>query len=41
MLTRDELSRRIEAGQVDTVLAVFPDLYGRLLGKRITGAFFL
>jgi glutamine synthetase len=23
------------------VLAVFPDLYGRLLGKRITGAYFL
>lgn len=41
MLTRDEPSRRIEAGQVDTVLAVFPDLCGRLLGKRITGAFFL
>ena len=40
-LTRAELERRIEAGDVETVLTVFPDLYGRLVGKRITGDFFL
>ena len=26
---------------METVLAVFPDMYGRLVGKRITGDFFL
>jgi glutamine synthetase len=35
------LSTRIEQGEIDTVLAVFPDLFGRLLGKRFTGKFFL
>ncbi len=37
----DELRQMIEAGQIDTILAVFPDLYGRLMGKRITADFFL
>ena len=41
MLTLDQLREKIETGEVDTVLSVFPDLYGRLLGKRITGEFFL
>ncbi|MBA3943377.1 MAG: glutamine synthetase [Herpetosiphonaceae bacterium] len=41
MLTRDELTQLIASGEIDTVLAVFPDMYGRLLGKRITGHFFL
>ena len=41
ILTLDDLKTRIAAGEVDTILAVFPDLYGRLLGKRITGDFFL
>ncbi len=40
-LTLEALSRRIAAGEVDTVLTVFPDMYGRLVGKRITGDFFL
>jgi glutamine synthetase len=40
MFTREELFTAIDAGEVDTVLAVFPDMYGRLLGKRITGRFF-
>ncbi len=35
-----ELSRLIDAGEVDTVLVAFPDLQGRLLGKRVTGRFF-
>ena len=26
---------------IDTVLVVFPDLQGRLVGKRVTGHFFL
>lgn len=41
MLTRDELETSIRNGQVDTVLMVFPDLQGRLVGKRTTGRFFL
>ncbi len=41
MLTRDELETLIRNGQVDTVLMVFPDLQGRLVGKRTTGRFFL
>jgi glutamine synthetase len=35
-----ELDARITAGEIDTVLVVFPDLTGRLLGKRVTGHFF-
>src|SRR5437868_3154044 len=41
MLTRAELGDLIERGEIETVLTVFPDLYGRLMGKRITGHFFL
>lgn len=41
MLTRDELAARAEQGEIDTVLVVFPDLYGRLLGKRLDAGFFL
>jgi glutamine synthetase len=40
-LSREELERLIRNGNVDTVLTVFPDMYGRLVGKRITGHFFL
>jgi len=41
MLGLQELSGEIERGDIDTVLAVFPDMYGRLMGKRVTGHFFL
>ena len=40
-LSENELRALIRRGEIDTVLAVFPDLYGRLVGKRITGRFFL
>lgn len=40
-LTRDKLEKLIRDGDVDTVLMVFPDLQGRLVGKRTTGRFFL
>ncbi len=39
--TIDILRTMIEEGAVDTVLVAFPDPYGRLLGKRVTGAYFL
>ncbi len=40
-VTREALEGKIRAGEIDTVLMVFPDLQGRLVGKRTTGRFFL
>ncbi len=41
LLTRSDLQARIEDGSIDTVVMVFPDLQGRLVGKRTTGRFFV
>lgn len=41
MLTLATLKEKINTGEIETILAVFPDLYGRLIGKRITADFFL
>ncbi|WP_206603056.1 glutamine synthetase family protein [Leptolyngbya ohadii] len=41
MLSVGELKRRVEAEEIETVLTVFPDLYGRLVGKRIMGEYFV
>ena len=41
MLARPELAHLVERGEIETVLLAFPDLYGRLMGKRITGSFFI
>ena len=41
MLTPDDLRRMSADGSVDTVIAAFPDLYGRLIGKRFDAGFFL
>ncbi len=35
------LRRKISRGEIDSVLVVFPDTWGRLVGKRATGRFFL
>ncbi|MFA5775688.1 MAG: glutamine synthetase, partial [Ilumatobacteraceae bacterium] len=40
-LTREELTASITRGDVDTVIVAFPDLQGRLVGKRVSGWFFL
>jgi glutamine synthetase len=40
-LAPEQLEELINDGAVDTVLVVFPDLQGRLMGKRVTGGFFL
>ncbi len=40
-LGQQELTRLVEAGETETVLAAFPDFYGRLLGKRFVGRFFV
>ncbi len=41
MLGLDSLEREVAEGRIDTVITAFPDLYGRLIGKRIHGRFFL
>jgi glutamine synthetase len=41
MLTLDELRADVETGAVDTVIAAFTDMQGRLLGKRLHAEFFL
>jgi glutamine synthetase len=41
MLTLETLPHQIQSGEVDTVVVAFPDLQGRPVGKRVTGAFFL
>jgi glutamine synthetase len=41
MLTIDQLAVSVQTGAIDTVLAVFTDLYGRFMGKRFDAEFFL
>jgi len=41
MLDVETLRAMIADERIETVLTVFPDMYGRLMGKRITGDFFL
>jgi glutamine synthetase len=40
-MTFEVLKRKIQAGELDTVLVAAPDVLGRLVGKRFTGKFFL
>lgn len=40
MLDRGALEREIAEGRIDTVVTAIPDLYGRLVGKRIHAPFF-
>jgi glutamine synthetase len=41
VLSVDELRRRVEAGDVDTVLVAITDMQGRLQGKRLHARYFL
>lgn len=41
MLTPDALRHHVDAGEIDTVLLVFTDHYGRFMGKRYDADFFL
>jgi glutamine synthetase len=41
MLDRTVLEQGIRDGSIETVVTALPDPYGRLVGKRITGHFFL
>ena len=40
-ISREELTALISRGEIDTVIVAFPDLQGRMVGKRFTGWFFL
>jgi glutamine synthetase len=40
-MTLNELRAKIEKGEIDTVIVAIPDVFGRLVGKRFTGKFFL
>jgi glutamine synthetase len=39
-LSLEHLLAAIRAGEIDTVVVAFPDMQGRLMGKRMTGPFF-
>lgn len=41
MLTLEELASRVGDGSIDTVITAVCDMQGRLVGKRVTGEFFL
>lgn len=40
-MSPDELRDEVASGAIDTVVVAFPDLYGRLMGKRFDAGFFL
>jgi glutamine synthetase len=40
-LTIEDLTRRIDAGEIDTVVVAFTDMQGRLQGKRLHGRYFV
>src|SRR5437588_2758320 len=40
-MTFEILKRKIKAGELDTIIVVAPDVFGRLVGKRFTAEFFL
>ena len=37
----DTLRRMVADGEIETVIAAFPDMYGRLVGKRFNAGFFV
>ncbi len=40
-LTLEDLTREVSEGGIDTVIAAMIDMQGRLMGKRVTGRFFI
>ena len=40
-MTPTQLNSKINSGAIDTVIVACPDVFGRLVGKRFTGKFFL
>ncbi len=41
VMSMEVLRERVASGAIDTVIVAFPDMQGRLVGKRITGRFFV
>jgi glutamine synthetase len=41
MLTMKDLGAAVAAGEIDTVIVAFPDMQGRLIGKRMQAQYFL
>lgn len=41
MLSIEELTRLVDSGDIDTVVVAFPDMQGRLMGKRVVASVFL
>ena len=41
MLDLESLRSLVSTGAISTVITAFPDLYGRLMGKRFDANFFL
>ncbi|HYE33352.1 MAG TPA: glutamine synthetase family protein [Methylomirabilota bacterium] len=37
----ETLKQKVKSGEIDTVIVAFPDMLGRLVGKRFTGQFFI
>ena len=40
-LDKAQLEQLVASGEIDTVVAAFTDMQGRLVGKRVTGRYFL
>lgn len=40
-MTLKQLTTQIRSGAIDTVIAAVPDIFGRLVGKRFAGSYFL
>ncbi len=41
LLSFENLKQRVEQGSIDTVVVAFPDMQGRLMGKRMQAEFFV
>ena len=41
LLDLPALQTKITSGEIDTVMVAMPDMYGRLIGKRVPAAFFV
>ena len=41
MLNTKTLIRMVRDGEIETIISAFPDMYGRLMGKRFAAGFFL
>ena len=40
-ITKDELINLVKNQSIETVITAFPDMYGRLVGKRFDSNFFI